>query len=583
MSTSSTKQPAEPRNARSVVQTDRALLRRTLRTVRPDVARCLVAGVLWQAVALTVPWVLERAVDDGIVAGDRDALWAWSGALLALGVVRWVGDAARHWWVERAGAHAAHHLRQQLVGRVLTMDDQAAARLGHGDLAARALGDTEKVWSWVSGIATFVTATFTLVAVVVLLVTLDPVLALVGVGVVPFVALFSAGQVGAHSRAAAAVAAGSGSYAGAMEETITGARAIKGLGAEPVVLARCREASHSLGAAALRLARVEATWVAAASAIPAAGIAAGLWLGGTRVLDGHLTVGAIVAFAGWMALLVDATETFTERLVDRGTARAAATRIAAVLDAVPPDHDIDQGRVADRTATGTDIAVDRVTLRRGARELLASVDLDVASGEWVALIGRTGSGKSTLLRAVAGFERPLSGRIRIGGLDAHDIHRERPGAVVHVPQGPAPVSGTLRELLLLAAPNTADVDLHVALEAAAATDIVEQLGGLDGVVGERGLSLSGGQRQRLAIAMALTAHPGVLVLDDPTAALDPGTEGHLLAALRRCRPDLTVVMATHRPAAAAGCDRILEIADGALLPIEAAEARAQLTQVVAGA
>lgn len=556
------------------------MLRHTLRVVRPDVARCLVAGVLWQAVALTVPWLLERAVDDGIVAGDRDALWAWSAVLLALGIVRWVGDAARHWWVERAGARAAHHLRQHLAGRILAMDDRSAARLAHGDLAARALGDTEKVWFWVSGIATFVTATFTLVAV--LLVTLDPLLALVGVGVVPAVAAFSARQVGAHGTAAAAVADGSGAYAGAMETTIAGARAIKGLGAEPIVLAGCRNASRTLSSAALQLARVEATWVAAASAIPAAGIAVGLWVGGTRVLDGQLTVGAVVAFAGWMALLVDATGTFTERLVDRGAARAAAARIAAVLDVQMSEEDHGPATPAP-TMSGADVAIDRLSLGHGPRELLADVDLDVTPGEWVAVIGRTGSGKSTLLRAVAGFERPHLGRVRIGGVDAHAIHRDRSGAVAHVPQGPVPVSGSLRELLLLGAPGATDAELHGALETAAARDVIDQVGGLDGRVGERGLSLSGGQRQRLAIAMALAPRPGVLVLDDPTAALDPTTEQLLLTALRRSRPDLTVVMATHRSAAAAACDRIVEIADGALVPVEREQAAAQLAQVVTGA
>lgn len=577
MSTSSTNPPAEHRGARSVGTADRALLRRTLWLVRRDVGRCLLAGVLWQAVALTVPWVLERVVDDGIVAGDRTALWTWSGVLVALGFVRWIGDAARHWWVERAGAHAAHQLRQQLVGRILAMDDEVAARHGHGDLAARALGDTEKVWGWVSGIATLVTATFTLVAVVVLLVTLDPVLAMIGLGTVPLVAWLSARQVGRHATAATAVAADSGRYAGAIETAIAGARTIKGLGAETVVITRAGEASRSLGTAALRLARVEAGWVAAASAVPTVGIGLGLWLGGDRVLDGHLSVGAIVAFAGWMGLLVDATGTFTERLVDRGAARASAARIAAVLD--PTDHvEEAETRRSIVAPTGNDVTIDGLVLRRGDRELLAGVDLDLPAGGWLAVIGLTGSGKSTLLRTIAGHERPHLGQVRLGGIPASQIHLWRPGTVAHIPQAPTPVSGTLRELLRLAAPDAEDEHLHDVLAAAAASDVADRIGGLDATVGERGLTLSGGQRQRLAIAMALASRPSLLVLDDPSAALDPASERVLLTTLRRCRPDLTVVIATHRPVAAATCDRIVEIADGTLLDVDVEHARARLTQ-----
>jgi len=496
-------------------------------------------------------------------------------------VVRWVGDAARHWWVERAGAHAAHHLRQQLIGRILAMGDDVAARHGVGDLAARALGDTEKVWMWVSGIATFVTATFTLLAVLVLLVTLDPVLALVGLGTVPLVAGFSWQQVARHGRAADEVATGSGAYASIMESTVSGARAIKGLGSESVVVARAGRASRSLAEAALGLARIEATWISAARAIPAAGVALGVWLGGTRAIDGQLSVGVIVAFAGWMGLLVDATETLTERLVDRGAARAAATRIGAVLDREPAAL-VSDGEALPSVPAGSDVAIDRLVVRRGDREVLAGVELDVAAGEWLAVIGPTGSGKTSLLRAVAGGERPHVGHVRVGGVDAHVVRRDRPGMVNLVPQRPSPTSGTLAELLRLGAPDATEDDLHRALTAAAANDLLDAIGGLDGTVGERGLSLSGGQRQRLAIAMALTSRPSILLLDDSSAALDPANEQRLLTALRRTHPALTVLVTTHRPETAAACDRIVEIADGTILPTDPDRASARLTHLGPG-
>ncbi|HVL50572.1 MAG TPA: ABC transporter transmembrane domain-containing protein, partial [Actinomycetota bacterium] len=221
--------------------------------------------------------MLEQAVDDGILGRDLDALVAWSAVLLALGVVRWAGDAARHWWVERAGAHAVNHLRRRLVARLLVLDDDTMAGFGRGDLTSRAIEDTRKIWSWVSGTATLATSGFTLAAVLVLLMTLDPALALVGLATVPMAALFAARQVTRHRAAAAAAARGSGAFAAAVESAIAGIRTVKGLGSERAVLGRALAASEGLRERVMSLARVEAWWLAVAASIPGAGIAAGLW------------------------------------------------------------------------------------------------------------------------------------------------------------------------------------------------------------------------------------------------------------------------------------------------------------------
>jgi ATP-binding cassette subfamily B protein len=540
--------------------------------VRAEVALCIASGLAWQAVAVSVPWVLERVVDGGVIGGARRSLLVWTAVLVGLGLLRWAGDAARHWWVERAGAHAADHLRRRLVARLLAMGDDDLARFGHGDLTARAVGDTEAVWRWVSGIATLTTASFTLVAVVVLLVTLDPALALIGLATVPLAALFAAHRVGAHGRAAALVAAGTGAYASAVESAITGIRTIKGLGAEPVVLSRAHAATTILRVRVLNLARVEASWLAAAAAIPAAGIAVGLWSGGNRAMDGDLTVGTLVAFAGWMGLLVTATATFTERLTDRGAALGAAARLAALV--AHDDRAAARARVPNVRVHigGNDLAVDGLIARRGDRVVLRDVDLDVPLGGWLAIVGLTGAGKTTLLRLLAGLDAPVTGRIRIGGRDLSEMD----GATVRrlvafVPQGPALVSGTVGDVVGLAAPDASDADVLAALSAAGADDVVSLLGGLHGQIGDRGLTLSGGQRQRIALAAAILRRPAVLLLDDITSALDPVVEASVLRSLRVQLPGTTTVIATHRATTAAACDRCVLLADGGVVPATTAE------------
>jgi ATP-binding cassette, subfamily B, bacterial len=541
---------------------DRALLRRTLGAVRRDVALCIASGLAWQAVAVAVPWVLEQAVDQGIVGRDGRALLVWAGVLLGLGVVRWLGDAARHWWVERAGAHAVDHLRRRLVDKFLLLDDDTMARFGHGDLTARAVGDTQKVWFWVSGIATLATSGFTLVAVLFLLVTLDTGLALVGLATVPLAALFAARQVGRYGKASSSAAEGSGRFTGAVESAVSGIRAVKGLGSERTALERVRVASEELRDRMIGLARVEAWWLPIAAGIPAAGIAAGLWLGGNQALEGELSVGSLVAFAGWMGLLVDATITLSERLTDRGAALAAAARLSELLDLDLPSGAME----AASTVVGWDMCVDGVAARRGNRMVLSGLNLDVRQGEWLALVGETGAGKSTLLRLLAGLDRPVTGRVRLGAAELSRIDpRERAEAVAFVPQGSTLVSGSVAEVLRLAAPDATDEELWRALRAAGAEDVAEGAGGLQGRVGDRGLSLSGGQRQRMALAIAVLRRPRVLLLDDPTSALDSETEVRVLQSIRTYLPEATVVVATHRAATARACGRSVVIADGGVV------------------
>lgn len=542
----------------------RALLGSTVSAVRGDIARCVGSGLAWQAVAVAVPWVLERAVEEGMVGGDRGALWRWSAVLVLLGVVRWAGDAARHWWVERAGAHAADHLRRRLTCRLLAMGDDEAACFGHGDLTARVVDDTTTVWAWVSGIATFATAAFTLLAVVIMLIELKPALALVGLVTMTLAALFSACQVRPHRRAAASVAAGAGAYAGVMESAVAGIRTLKGLGAEEVVLDRASVQSCTIRERAVGLIRVEAAWVAVASAIPAAGIATGLAIGGEGALEGEISVGALVAFAAWMGLLVDATVTFTERLTERGAALAAAGRLAEVL-AEPRGVLPDGGSPGSRGVgpENNQLVVDGLAARRGNRSVLSDVNLEVPSGEWAAVLGPTGSGKTTLLRVLAGLAEPTDGTVRIGGVDTALLDaaaRRRTAALVA--QGAGLVSGEVGEILRLAAPEAADAELLAALEAAGATQLVARVGGLEGRIGDRGLSLSGGERQRLALATAVLRRTPVLLLDDVTSALDPPTENDVLASLRAHLVGVTVVVATHRATTAAACDRAVVLVDG---------------------
>ncbi|XUL89551.1 thiol reductant ABC exporter subunit CydD [Streptomyces galilaeus] len=249
---------------------------------------------------------------------------------------------------------------------------------------------------------------------------------------------------------------------------------------------------------------------------------------------------------------------------------AAAEEIFSVLETPVP-------------ATGTTevpsdaLAFEGVTVRYPGRSVdaVSDVSFAVEPGETVALVGPSGSGKSTLLNALLGFVRPAEGRVRVGGVDLADADLERwRSRIAWVPQRPQLYAGTIAENVRLARPDADDIDVRRALADAGALEFVDALPeGIGSAVGEDGAGLSAGQRQRLALARAFLADRPVLLLDEPTAALDGATEAEVVEAVRRLAVGRTVLLVVHRPALLAVADRVVRVTEGeALVRAEAGAA-----------
>ncbi|MEI2706344.1 MAG: ATP-binding cassette domain-containing protein [Ilumatobacteraceae bacterium] len=189
----------------------------------------------------------------------------------------------------------------------------------------------------------------------------------------------------------------------------------------------------------------------------------------------------------------------------------------------------------------------------GDRDVLDGVAAEIPAGRTVAVVGATGAGKTTLLHLITGLIEPASGTVAVPR-----------GEVLLVFQEPFLMVGTVRENVTLGHPASS-ADVEAALRTAKAEFCFDLPKGLDTVVGERGVGLSGGQRQRIALARALVRHPSVLLLDDTTSALDPGTEAAVLANLRRWLGEMTVIAVASRPSTIALADDVLYLADGRVL------------------
>jgi ABC-type multidrug transport system fused ATPase/permease subunit len=198
------------------------------------------------------------------------------------------------------------------------------------------------------------------------------------------------------------------------------------------------------------------------------------------------------------------------------------------------------------------------------REVLRGLSLHVRAGERVALLGESGAGKSTLLGLVNRTFDPTSGAVRIDGMDVrHATLASLRSQVGVVQQDTFLFHASVRDNVRFARPDATDEQILAALAAARALEFVSELPqGLDTVVGERGVKLSGGQRQRLSIARTLLADPPMLLLDEPTSAVDPESEALIVEALERLLTGRTALIVTHRPSLARSADRVLIVRDG---------------------
>ncbi|ARF65775.1 MULTISPECIES: ABC transporter ATP-binding protein [Streptomyces] len=518
----------------------------------------VLGGLVYQLSLIALPWFIERAVDEGIVHDDHSALIRWALVIVGAGILAALAEMVLGWYSTLLATTQGNRLYIALADRVSRLDGRAVARYGEGDLGMRGTRDVDLVRGWLSGVASFVTGVTGFAVMIVAIMRLDPLLALICLLCVPPLVWINTYWFPKRFGAAnTALSAAHGSRADAVEELLSASAAVRGLGGEPALVRRHHERSATVTEHTLTTGRVSASWAALSPFVPALAIGAGLGLGGVAVLRGTMTVGGIVAFTGWMSMLVLWVGVITLRISQLSQATTAARRLQDVL--LPHPDDPAPG-TEPLPATG-DLTAERVGHSAGGRTVLAPVDLTVRPGELVAVTGPTGSGKTTLLRILAGLVPPGSGTVRYGGrplpeADPAEIHAR----LGYVPQRPVTISGTLADNLRLGSAHTDD-ELRAACRTAALDDYLDAApDGLDTVVGERGSTLSGGQLQRLALARAVLRKPPVLLLDDITSAIDTTTEHTLLERLRAWSGTTAVVCATHRGSFLDAADRTLTLA-----------------------
>src|SRR5213595_3879833 len=540
-------------------------VRAVVRSEVGGVMGAVVSGLLWQTGAILAPLIVSYTIDHGVVPKDGHALTVWLLALLGVGLLEVVAGGLRHIFAIRNRSATDARVRDAIFAHALRLDAAYHDRVGPGELMSRASSDSEHVARMMDAIGHTIGYALTVVAVAIVMLAMDFKLALLVLVPLPLVSLAAWAYSRRYDERTRRLQEAWAAAATLVEETVSGIRVVKGLGAGGALSGRFRSRSDEIVGRALDVARLDAVFNPVLEALPLLGITAVLWVGGRQVISGSLSLGSFVAFNAYVVMLVWPLRILGQRVSTLQKALAASARITEVLEAEPqlrePRHPVELDPRGDIRLDGVRFG------HEGDRFVLDGLDLHVAPGESLALVGATGSGKSTVAGLLARLYDPEEGRVLLDGHDLRDLRlADVRRAVALVFEETFLFSESVRENIRFGRPDADDADVLRAAELAGAAEFIDALpDGYDTVLGERGFSLSGGQRQRIAIARAILADPAVLVLDDATSAVDATKEHEIRAALAEVMRGRTTLVIAHRPATIALADRVAVLERGRIV------------------
>ncbi|HJK99991.1 MAG TPA: ABC transporter ATP-binding protein [Polyangiaceae bacterium LLY-WYZ-15_(1-7)] len=531
----------------------------------------LAVGVLLllatNAMDKAIPWLLQGAID-ALEKGRLEQVKDYALGVVGLAAGLWIVRTRSRVQVFNVGRDVEFDLRNELLRAIHGLGPRFFQRVATGQLMSRATSDLAQIRLLVGfGGLNVVNSLFAFVGAVGLMLAISPELTLWALAPFPLVIvlaqLFGRALYG-RSRAAQQAL---GHLADVAQENLAGVRVVRAYAIEDAEERRFEEANEAAIDANMRLVVLRGLMWPLLMLVGSIGTLLVVWKGGERVVDDTLSVGEFAAFLAYLAQLVWPTLAFGYLLsvVQRG--RASYERIREVLDAepeiVPP---------AEPTPLAGEGALRVEGLRfayEGASEpALEDVSFEVPAKGSLAIMGTVGSGKSTLAALLPRLGGTPPGSVFVDGVD---VTETEPGELRHVvgyaQQEPFLFSTTVERNIAFGLDDPeaegAAAAVRRAAEEAAVLDEIEQLpDGFETLVGERGVQLSGGQKQRIALARALLREPAVLVLDDPMSAVDARTEATILRALDRAGEGRTLVLVTHRVAAAARAQQIVVLEKG---------------------
>ena len=535
-----------------------------LRPYKVSLVVSTLLAIASQGAQIALVWVTAHVIDDAIVPRDAGKLWVFVWAIIGLGVLRAAFMAGRRLISGKQALAVEMDMRQGLYRHLVRLSFGFYDRHQTGQLMSRATVDLQGVRFFLGyGLIFFFQNVLTVLSVTVVLFFFQWKLALIALGITPVLVALAYRYSHVAHPTLRDVQQKLADVATVAEENIVGVHVVKSFAQEPQEQQKFTDRSEAVFKQTLRANRQRALYVPFISWVPLLAQAAVLLVGARMVANGGLTVGGFIAFNLYLGMLIMPLRSLGMWIGQSQRATASGERIFQVMD--EPEEISDRADAVELPAGGGHLRFEGVGFEyMEGRPVLQDIDLELAPGRTIALIGHTGSGKTTLTSLVPRFYDATSGRVTLDGADVRDVKlNSLRNAIGVISQDPFLFSATVRENIMFGAPDLDDAEVERIALLAQAHEFVEQLPeGYDTVIGERGITLSGGQRQRLAIARALAVDPRVLILDDATASVDASTEARIRVGLREAMRNRTTLIIAHRLSTIALADEIVVLDDG---------------------
>jgi ATP-binding cassette, subfamily B, bacterial len=534
------------------------------------VAGAMVSLVLAAATTLTLPLAVRRMIDHGFTGANGAFINNYFGMLVLLAALLAVASAGRYYFVITLGERIVSDLRHDLFAHLTKLSPAFFDNTQSGEIVSRLTADTTQIKSAVGATASVALRNVILAfgAIVMMIITSPKlsglVIAAIPVIIIPLVAFGR--SVRRRSRAAQDTLANATAYA---SESIVSVRTLQAFTNEKLATGRFGAAVEDAFLAARSSVKARAVLTAFAIFMIFSSVVAVLWFGSRDVLSGAITPGTLGQFLLYSVFAAGALGALSEVWGELSQASGAAERLMEILAETPviaaPANPAALPWPPIGSVTFEDVQFNYPT--RPNAPALKGLDFTIRPGETVAIVGPSGAGKSTVFSLLLRYYDPVSGSIRVDGVNLRDADpsalRSR---IAIVPQDTTIFAASARENIGFGRPDASNPEIEAAAGAALAHDFIVALDhGYDTQVGERGVTLSGGQRQRIAIARAILRDAPILLLDEATSALDAESEMLVQKALDHLMQGRTTLVIAHRLATVLKADRILVMDNGRIV------------------
>jgi len=517
---------------------------------------------------LLVPRIIRSVIDEGLVQGETAYLIRSALFLLGLGLLSALLNLGNRYWSEWIAARVGYDLRNRMYDHIQYLPFAYHDHAQSGQLISRCIEDVRSIERFAGGaVADLIRFVLLAVGIITIMITDNSRLAFIALlPIIPLTLMTSTfgTKIG---KLFFAVDNAVGDVSNRLQENVVGVQVVRAFAREGHEVKRFETANQQVFQTWIYVIDEWSKIMPTTHWLTTVSVVLILWFGGQMVMDGTLTIGAIVAFNAYILMLAEPAQQLTGLVNAGGEAAAGAQRVFEVLDTEPAIQSSDQAVRLESLRGEVEFCNVGLKYQDERTASLSDIDLRVEPNRIVALIGQTGSGKTSLVNLIPRFYDVTEGTVRVDGVDVREMDlvslRKQIGIVL---QTSLLFSDTIKGNIAYGRPDATMDEIIAAARAAQAHEFIEGFtNGYDTIVGERGVTLSGGQRQRVAIARALLMNPRILILDDSTSSVDTQTEKLIQAALDALMEGRTTFVIAHRLSTVRRADNILVMDQGRIV------------------